>query len=149
MSWLSKFVFDPIKAAAARAVTSQNPAARSVGEAAAAAIGNVATAAANAIPSANSVVGQAHPVIAALEDGLRDVVDAALTAFIPAPLAVVDGPAVSLANAALEFAEQHALTYVSALFQHAKAGINTPAPAPGSLQTGAGGGAGGQPPLGG
>lgn len=132
MSWLSKFVFDPIKAAAARALTSSNPAAVTVGQAATDAIAKVTAAGqvevAQLNQAAQSVMGQQHPVIGALESGLQEVVDAAITAFIPAP-AILAGPTTGLANAALDFMEQHALTYLSALFHHAKSQVPPAQPA--------------------
>jgi hypothetical protein len=129
MSLLSKFVFDPIKAALGRGATSSNPvvvAAAVAGQATyTAAANDVATAASQPL-SANSAAALGSNLIKDAEDGLRLALVGIITAGlanVPIIGAAVTPEAVAAANMALAFAEQHALTYVSALFAHGKAQV--------------------------
>jgi len=123
LSRLVHFVFDPVLASIARAGTSSNPTAQATAVAASAAVGKVVTDV-NAALSGNSAAGMASPIIKDLEDGLQSVVNAFVASAVTSSVPVVGGllapEAVNLADAALTFAEQHALTYVSALFHFHK-----------------------------
>ncbi len=129
MSWLSKYFFDPVKAALERQSTSANPISAAAGVAATAAIQNVVAVASTSINvavSTKSAAGLANPVIGALEDGLKSVIDAALIAGlgeIPIVGAMVTPGAVALTNTTLTLMEQHAATYLASLFHHAKAQV--------------------------
>jgi len=123
------FIFDPVQAAVARSATSANPTAQATAVAAQAVLGKVVTDI-NASLSSNSAMGMANPIIKDLEDGLQSVVDAFVTSAVTSAVPVVGGmlapEATGLANAALTFAEQHALTYVSALFGFHKSNVGAP-----------------------
>lgn len=140
MSWFSHFIFDPIKAAAARATTSTNPVARATGAAAQDAISHVAQDASMTSLSHNSAVGVANTVVGDLESGLKGVVDSFVYALVAQGAGMVPGgallapvlgaDAVAAANVGLDFAEQHAMTYLSALFSHHRTGLQTATSAP-------------------
>ncbi len=135
MSWLSKFVFDPIKASIARASQSSNPLAVQAGKGAQVAYDRVAadvTSTLAAPLTVNSAAALGNSIIKDFEDGLRVAVDGIVTAGLGhIPLGGLIAPeAVSGANMALAFMEQHAATYVAALFGHARSQIPGPAPAP-------------------
>jgi hypothetical protein len=126
MSWLSKFIFDPILTALSRAASSGNPAVAAAGLAALNTYSATSTDVKNAagalvggaVATANTTAGQASPIIADLEDGLRNTLDAYLGAALPLGLGkLAQGPA----NAILAFGEQHAHDYIASLFHHAKA----------------------------
>lgn len=136
-SLLDKFIFDPIKAAAARATTSTNPIARAVGAAAQDAVEKI-DADISAPANHNSAVGVTNNVVGDLETGLKSSVDAFVTALVmvagakggPIGVAVATNlapEAVQATNVAIDFAEQHAMTYLSALFAHHRTVIATPA----------------------
>lgn len=127
MSTLSKFVFDPIKAAIARAATSSSPVAVATAAAAGAAVAAVATDLAPTSLSSNSVVGLGNKLVGDFEDGLRDTLDAFIVALcgeVPLVGAALAPEVVSAANVSLAFAEQHAMTYIAALFASHKANVN-------------------------
>lgn len=158
MSWLSsavRFAFSGIVAQAARAASSSNPAQAAAGNAALAAVSpgspagdaikavalsTVAAAASDVaagIQAHNSPTGIMNTVVGDLETGLKGLVDGYVTtAAIGVPLVggLIAPEAVKLVNLALDFGEQHALTYVSALFSHhraaAAASVAPPTPAP-------------------
>lgn len=126
MSILSKFVFDPIKAALARGATSSNPvvvAASVAGQATyTAAAADVATAASQPL-SANSAAALGSSLLQDGEDGVRMALDGVITALVgqvPVVGGLIAPEAVAAANLGLSFGEQHFLSYVSSLFAHAK-----------------------------
>lgn len=130
MSWLSKFVFDPIAAAISRAAASSHP---GVAQAATqleqtyAKVSTTLNSAASAGISVNSAPGLANDVIGAFENGLNAAVDALVTGLvgeIPVVGAGLAPEAVKAANVSLAFLEAHGQTYLSALLGHAKAQIN-------------------------
>jgi hypothetical protein len=129
MSYLSKFVFNPIKAAIARAESSSNPVSRATGTAAAVAVGKIAQDVSHDALSHNTVIGLGNSLVGDLETGLRDILDAFVDSAVRSSIPVVGGmiapEAVKLANCTLDFAEQHAMTYVAALFAHHKAAVAT------------------------
>lgn len=135
-TWLAGHVFDPIQAAISRAKTSSNPTASAVGAAADAAYqkisGDVA-ATLNQPISSQSAAALANSAIADFEAGLQAVVDAFVASAVgrvPVVGAVLAPEAVAGANIALTFAEQHGLTFLSSLFNHAQAKVaaaSTPA----------------------
>lgn len=142
LSWLADHVFDPIAAAISRAKTSSNPVAAAVGAAADTAYtkitGDVSTAATTLVStpiSSQSAAALASPAIADAETGLQAVVDAFVVAMVgrvPVVGAVLAPEVVGAANIALTFGEQHFLTFISSLFNHAQtkvAALATPAPA--------------------
>jgi hypothetical protein len=132
MSWLSKYVFDPVKAALARAEGSSNAGVAAAAKAASDSLNSTAAQVGTDLSqglTANSAVALKNDVVKGLEDGLKLAVDAYLTAAVPLGLGAA---AVPVANAAIDFAESHALAYVSSLFSHAKgqvAATVSPAPA--------------------
>jgi hypothetical protein len=67
-------------------------------------------------PSSNSPAALASPILQKFEDALNSAVAAYVTAAIPVP--VVNVEVGQMAAHVLALGEQHALTYVSALFQH-------------------------------
>lgn len=138
MSWLSSlknFVFDNVLAAASRSASSVNPTAQSIGAAAIAAVTPIAAGAlvtaGNDLNAHKSPVGLINDVVGTAETALKAAIDAYAEATI-GTLPVIGGflapEAVSMANNALDFGEQHFLTYVSALFGYHSAAVNTPAP---------------------
>lgn len=137
MSWLSSFAhfaFDPVKAAAARATTSSSPVAQATGNAALAAVATIATDIGQGLQSHNSAIGIINTVVGDAETALKGLVDSYVEATVGG-LPLVGGllapQAVGIANNALDFGEQHLLTYISALFSHHSAAVNsTPIPAP-------------------
>lgn len=138
MSWLSKFVFDPIQAAIARAQTSSNPTAAAVGGAAGTAYTKIATDVTTGLNqplTQNSAAAVGNQAIKDLEDGIQEVVDVFLTASLgtAGPIGAALAPeAVQGANILLTFGEQHGLTFLSSLFHHAKTQVNAGPNAPGS-----------------
>jgi lysozyme len=132
VSWVSKYIFNPIEAAIARAKTSSNPVAQQTGQAASAALGNIVKDIGGDSLGSNSVQALGSVLVKDMEDGLYAVVDAfvaaSVTSAIPVAGAAVAPEAVALANCAIAFAEQHALTYISSLFAHHKAQVNASAP---------------------
>lgn len=120
MSWLSKYVFDPVKAALARAEGSSNAGVAAAAKAASDSLNSTAAQVGTDLSSgltANSAVALKNDVVKGLEDGLQATVDAFLVSAVPLGLGVATVP---VANALLDFTEQHALAYVSSLFAHAK-----------------------------
>lgn len=136
MSWLSHFVFDPIKAAIARATTSSNPAVVAVANQASTTYNQLASqvSAASTLPlNANSAAGAANTAIGTLENGLNLAIEAFLGAALGAagPVGQEVTPEVqAVTHTVLVFGEQHALTFVSALFSHAKAQVPAAQPHP-------------------
>lgn len=135
MSWLSAHVFDPIRAAIARAQTSSNPVAAASATAAAATYDKIATdvqIGPDQPLTSNSAVALGNTAVKDLEDGLLEVVDVGISAALgmTGPVGVALSPvAVQGANITLTFLEQHAMTYVASLFSHAKAQVAAlPAP---------------------
>lgn len=126
MSWLSKYVFDPVKAALARQANSQNPVSSAAGKAGLDAVKNIAAVTVTAVDDAithRSAVGLSNPIVGALEDGLKNIVDATLTAGlgqVPIAGALITPEAVNVADMGLNFLEQHAATYLAGLFHHAR-----------------------------
>jgi len=124
MSYLSKFVFNPMKAAIARAESSSNPVSRATGTAAATAVASITQDVSKESLAHNTVIGLGNTLVGDLETGLRDVLDAFVDSAVRSSIPVVGGliapEAVKLANCTLDFAEQHAMTYVAALFAHHK-----------------------------
>lgn len=136
LSFLSKFVFNPILAEIARGFASSNPVSQAVANAAS----GPATATAlvvgdNSLPptgSPNSPMGQTNPMIQQLEDDLNaavaQFVATTVSAEVPVVGMLVAPKAAELTKMALQFAENHALTYVAGLFHFH---INTqPVPSP-------------------
>jgi hypothetical protein len=120
MSLLSKYVFDPVKAALARAEGSSNAGVSAAAHAASDSLNKTAAQAGADLSqglTANSAVALKNDVVKGLEDGLKLSVDAYVTAVVPLGLGAM---ALPLVNAGLDFAEQHALAYVSSLFHHAR-----------------------------
>ena len=123
MSVLSKYVFDPLKAAAARALSSMNPLNQLAGQAAAnavnSAVGSVTSQVADA-NAHNSAMGLSNPAIGKLETDLNAAVSAFVQATVAAEVPIIGGavaPAFGeLATTALTFAENHALTYLAGVF---------------------------------
>jgi lysozyme len=135
MSWASKFIFDPIKAAIARATTSSNPAVAAGAVSVQTTYNQVSTtinSAANNGLSTNSAAGVANDLIGQLENGLLAAADAFITGGLAStgPVGAALAPeAVAGANALLTFGEQHAMTYIAALFSHARTqAVAAPAP---------------------
>ncbi len=126
MSWLSKYVFDPVKAAMSRQANSQNPIAAATGKASLDAVKNISAVTVSTIDDAithRSAVGMSSPIVGALEDGLKSVTEAALTAAlgeVPVVGALITPEAVAAADMGLTFLEQHAATYLAGLFHHAR-----------------------------
>jgi hypothetical protein len=129
MSLLSKFFFDPLLAAAARAMSSINPAAQAVGQAAAAAVANTVTADVATNTDHNSAMGLSNPIIGQLESDLNNAVTAFVEAIIAKDIPVAGvliAPEIGkLTLTALTFAEEHALTYLAQVF-HFHATNNLP-----------------------
>jgi hypothetical protein len=130
MSWLSQaknFVFNGIFAQAARAAGSTDPTTKAVGEAATQALSTVAVDITTSLQQHNSPIAIKNVVVKDVEDGIKEVLDAAVEAAMGS-LPVVGGllapEAVSIANLGLDFMEQHALTYVSALFANHRTAVN-------------------------
>lgn len=128
MSTISKFVFDPIKAAIARALSSSNPTAQATAQAAKAVVDKVTIDTSTDALTHNSAAGVASNVIGDLETGLKGVVDsfvyAAVFNAVPVAGAILAPEAVKMADWSMAFAEQHALTYVASLFAHHNAVIS-------------------------
>lgn len=121
------FVFDPVKAAIARAATSSNPVAVATAAAAGAAVATVAADTTPQALSSNSVVGLGNKLVGDFEDGLRATMDSFLTALVgevPLAGAVLAPEVVAAANVSLAFAEQHAMTYIASFFAQSKAAVN-------------------------
>lgn len=134
MSVLSKFIFDPIKAALARGATSSNSvvvAAAQAGQVSyAEAAGDIAATVGQPL-TANSATALGSDLIKDAEDGLRLALDGVITAglaSVPIIGGAVTPEAVGAANMALSFGEQHFLTYVSSLFAHGKAQVPAAGP---------------------
>lgn len=137
MSWMSKFLFDPVKVALARLVGTSNPSTASAGAVALAAVQKLGTDATGGLVTvlagSNSPAGVASVLVGDMENGLNATVHAYVSAAVP-----IIGPELADgAVAMLSMAEQHALTFVSALFQHhretlvaAVAKLPPPAPKP-------------------
>lgn len=130
---LRDFIFDPVKAALARGTTSSNPAVVAASQAGQATIAAAATdiAATLAHPlTANSAAALGSDLIKDGEDGVRMAMDGVITALLGGNIitATMTPEAVAVANAGLSFAEQHFLTYVSALFAHGKSQTVAPQP---------------------
>lgn len=125
MSLFSKYVFDPLKAAIAKALMSSSPTTQATAGAAAGAVAGTPEPTVPD-PTHNSPAGVADPLIAALETALKDAVDAFVTEAV-SELPMVGGllapEAVKLANMGLTFAEQHAITYLSGLFHFGKTSV--------------------------
>jgi hypothetical protein len=120
MSYLSKFVFNPIRAALARAASSSNPGVASAAKELQASGVKIAHDVNDTLAqglSANSAVALKNAVVKDLEDGIRNAVDAYVVNAIPLGLGVA---AVPIINAGLDYAEQHLHNYIAALFDHAK-----------------------------
>lgn len=138
MSWLSKFVFNPIKASIARAATSSNPAVVAGAVVASAAVKNIDATiagvnAAGAALTANSALAAGSSIIKTLEDGAADLVGAYVGATVGAtPAAPLAPEAAAAARAAAVFGEQHLINYISALFSHVHEQINAANPTPGT-----------------
>lgn len=122
MSFFSKYVFDPLWNAVSRSTTSVNVAQQASGKAAAAVI---------AVPSAQdpstnisdahlSPMGQLNPHIAALETAINEAVAgyaaAMVTADVPIIGGLVAGPVRGGILAAMQFGENHAMTYLAGVF---------------------------------
>jgi hypothetical protein len=121
MSLVSEFIFDPLKAAIAKALGSSNPATQATAQAAADAVTATAPAPAAApVMSSNSPAGIAMPEIAALEDALNQAVATFAGNFITTEVPIVGGLIAPEAKkaivAAMTFGEQHAATYLAGLF---------------------------------
>lgn len=130
MSWASHFIFDPIKAAVARAATSSNPVAQQTAAAATTAIAKIDTDTSSSALSSNSAAGVVSTVIGDLENGLNEVVStfaAAVAGDIPLVGGFIAPKVHDQAMVALAFAEQHAMTYIAALFSHHRAAVVTAA----------------------
>lgn len=120
------FVFDHTFAANARAAATADPNAVAAG---------IAAVAATPMPSegsVNSPAGVASAPVKAMEDGLNDLVMGFIKTTIDqipgvggvAEVTGLDEKAAEAAKAMLVLAEQHALTYLSALFSHGHAAVN-------------------------
>lgn len=135
VSFLSTFVFNPILAEIARGFTSSSPTTQATAAAASTAAATVVqpTATTPAAASSNSPLGSANDIIAQLENDLNNAVAAFVQATVAAEVPVVGvlvAPRVGeLTKVALTFAENHALTYVSALFNFHKT-VSVPAALP-------------------
>lgn len=168
MSWLSsaaRFVYSGIFAQAARAASSSSPAQAAAGNAALAAVtsgpaadaikavavstlGVVASDVSAGIQAHNSPTGIMNSVVGDVETALKTVVDGyvgTLAAGVPLVGGFIAPEAIKIVNLGLDFGEQHALTFISALFAHhrnvAAASIATPQQV---AQAGSGAGTGGQ-----
>lgn len=151
MSFLSKFVFNPILAEIARGFTSSNPAMQATATAASPSATSTALVVPTDAPvtgSPNSPIGQTNPLIQQLEDDLNNAVAAFVQATVVAEVPVVGvmvaPKAAELTKTVLQFAENHALSYVAGLFHfhintqptvvapsaQASAPVVAPAPAP-------------------
>lgn len=165
MSWLTvarNFIFSGVFTQAARAASSSSPTQAAAGNAALAAIstgpaaatakavaistlGTVAQDVASGIAAHNSPVGITNAIVGDLEDGLKGIVDGFVTTMasgVPLVGGLIAPEAVNVVNMGLDFAEQHALTYVAGLFAHHKAAAAAsvaPASAAGSGTVGTGG----------
>lgn len=134
VSFFSKFVFNPIMAEIARGFTSSSATTQATAQAGATAVAAVVQPGTNAPPtgSPNSPLGNANDVIAQLENDLNNAVAAFVQATVAAEVPVVGvlvAPKVGeLTKVALTFAENHALTYVAALFNFHKTVPATTAP---------------------
>lgn len=139
MSILSKYFFDPIRAQFARWAGSSNSGLAAAGKQALQTYDTVSSDVAGTLQAgltANSAQALGSKLILDFEDGLRAAADAYLTAALPP---IVGTGAAEIANALLSFGEQHALTYVSSLFAHARSvaqGTATAAPSPGLVRAG-------------
>lgn len=123
MSWFSKFVYDPIVARIARASGSSNAGVAEAAKSLQATVAQTSTDVNSIVAgglTANSATALKNVVVKDLEDGLKAAVDAFLMGAVPLGMG---GVAVPLANAALDFAENHAHDYVASLFHHAKARV--------------------------
>lgn len=133
MSWLSKYVFNPIEAVFARASSSAVPPSAiltQTGQTALAQVGAaaqtiVAQAAAGTL-TANSAIGAGNALVGQLEDTLKSGVDTLVTGLVgevPVAGAFLAPEAVNMANVSLAFLESHAHDYIASLFSHAKTQI--------------------------
>ena len=116
MSWLSQFVFDPVKALISSGLKSAE------GDIAALA----AKAAATYLPTPTPPPATQPEAVTALENALQTTVDGFVTATVgeAGPVGAALSPeAVTAANDVLDFGEQHALSVISALFVEAKNAI--------------------------
>lgn len=133
MSLLSKYVFDPIKAALARAAQSSSPEVQAAAQAGQAAYNTAASAIQSASTqplTPNSAAGLGNDLIKIGEDGVRNAIDGVVTAAvggIPVVGVALTPEAVAAANLAIDFAESHFATYVASLFSHAKQQVATQA----------------------
>lgn len=150
LSFLSKFVFNPILAEIARGFASSNPVSQAVANAASGPATSTALVVGdNSLPptgSPNSPMGQTNPMIQQLEDDLNaavaQFVATTVSAEVPVVGMLVAPKAAELTKMALQFAENHALSYVAGLFHFH---INTqPVPVP--AQQGVSGGGSGTAP---
>lgn len=120
MSWLSKYVFDPVLAALARAAISSNAGVAAAAKATQTSLNASAAKVGGDLQAgltANSAAAVDNDIIAGLENGLQ----AAVNGFCEAAIPVVGGEVAAGADVVLAFAEQHAATYLASLFAHAKA----------------------------
>jgi hypothetical protein len=120
-------VFDPIKAAIARASTSSNPAVQQTAQVAAGAVNQIAKDVDTTSLSSNSAAGLGNKLIGDFENGLNDTVStlaAALIGDIPVVGGFIAAEAKPQIGAALVFAEQHAFNYIAALFAHHKTAVD-------------------------
>lgn len=131
MSELSKYVFDPIKAALAVGAKSANAAVSSAASAALASYNQVSAdvvALGGALAGNGTSASQSDAnLIGDLEKGLNTVADTFITASLVSlgPVGAVLAPeTVSATNALLTFGEAHAVAYVSQLFAVAQATVN-------------------------
>lgn len=148
MSDLSRFlhfIFDPIKAAAARAQVSSNPVTAAAGDeavkalapiqtpgaAVATGVAQAATIIAADLNAHKSPVGIINDVVGDAETALKVALDgfvAATVGGLPMVGGLLAPEAVNVANAALDFGTQHLLTYVAAVLSNHSAAINAKPP---------------------
>lgn len=130
MSWLSKYVFDPVVAAFTRSQSSAVPPSTvlsQAGQTAAAQVGaavqQLGVQAISGTLTANSALGTGNALVGTLEDTLRDAVDTVVTDMVgevPVAGVFLSPIAVNASNTALSFIESHAHDYIASLFAHAK-----------------------------
>jgi hypothetical protein len=121
------FVFDHVFANAARQAATLNP------DVAAAGIATVTTTPIPATGSPNSTAGQSNPIIQKLEDDINALVMSFVKSSVDqlpvvggiAQMTGLDNDAANAAKAMLVFGEQHALTYMSAIFSGHHAAVNS------------------------
>lgn len=129
MSFVSKFIFDPIKAQIARMSTSVNPDSQAKGNAALSVVGTIAGDIQTGIQSHNSPIGIINTVVGDAETALKVAIDAyvgAAVGSIPVVGGLIAPEAIGAANMALDYGTQHFLTYIAALFDHHKTVVNAP-----------------------